>query len=219
MTDVGAVAKADKNQSQGFRFRGIDAVVNAVSPALRKHKVIVYPTVIETSYDTVSIGSKGTQMGHCRGTVCYTFVAEDGTHVTSTVVAESMDSGDKATAKMMSVAYRTALLQTLCLPTDDVDPDAESYERAPDNTTRPKVVHSRPRIETDAEGAIPRPAVASAGVLTKTQKAWIEKQCFGRGSGDTLTELSKILGRTISSLDEITNEDKAVVLPALSGTA
>ena len=218
MTDVGAVAKADKNQSQGFRFRGIDAVVNAVSPALRKHGVIVYPTVIETAYDTVSIGSKGTQMGHCRGTICYTFVAQDGSHVTATVVAESMDSGDKATAKMMSVAYRTALLQTLCLPTDDIDPDAETYERSAQPTERRVVSSGAPRPahpEADPEGPIVRPT----GVLTKTQKTWVDKQCFGRGTGDTLTEVSRILGRNISSLDEVSNEDKAVLLPALSGTA
>jgi hypothetical protein len=42
-----------------------------------------------------------------------------------------MDSGDKATAKAMSVAYRTALLQVLCLPTDEPDPDSHTYERAP----------------------------------------------------------------------------------------
>jgi hypothetical protein len=41
-----------------------------------------------------------------------------------------MDSGDKATAKAMSVAFRTALLQSLSLPTDEVDPDAHSYERS-----------------------------------------------------------------------------------------
>jgi len=41
-----------------------------------------------------------------------------------------MDSGDKATAKAMSVAFRTALLQSLSLPTDEVDPDATSYERS-----------------------------------------------------------------------------------------
>jgi hypothetical protein len=41
-----------------------------------------------------------------------------------------MDAGDKATAKAMSVAFRTALLQSLSLPTDDVDPDAHSYERS-----------------------------------------------------------------------------------------
>ncbi len=33
MKAVGAIAKKDKNTSQGFNFRGIDSVVNAVSPA------------------------------------------------------------------------------------------------------------------------------------------------------------------------------------------
>jgi hypothetical protein len=34
----------------------------------------------------------------------------------------------------MSVAYRTAILQALCLPTHDPEPDAaEQYERAADN--------------------------------------------------------------------------------------
>jgi hypothetical protein len=42
-----------------------------------------------------------------------------------------MDSGDKAAPKAMSVAYRIALLQALNLPTDDADPDSQSYERSP----------------------------------------------------------------------------------------
>jgi hypothetical protein len=41
-----------------------------------------------------------------------------------------MDSGDKAIAKAMSVAFRTALLQTLALPTDEADPDTSSYQRS-----------------------------------------------------------------------------------------
>jgi hypothetical protein len=41
-----------------------------------------------------------------------------------------MDSGDKGTAKAMSVAYRILLLQSLIIPTDDRDPDQDSYERA-----------------------------------------------------------------------------------------
>jgi hypothetical protein len=46
-----------------------------------------------------------------------------------------MDTSDKATAKAMSVALRTYLLQTLMLPTDEKDPDADYHERqvvAPD---------------------------------------------------------------------------------------
>lgn len=239
MADVGAVRKDSKNQSQGFNFRGIDSVMNAVSPALRKHGVIVFPQVLSSEYDTVTIGSKGTQMGHCRVKVTYTFMASDGSNIEATVVAESMDSGDKATAKAMSVAFRTCLLQTLCLPTDELDPDAETFERAPKQSVKQRASAPAPDRWSD-DAAIPRastwvgtkkteqfvpaepdPAgeIARPGALTKTQKAWVEKQCFGRGSGDTLTEVSKVLGRTVGSLDEITEDDRKVLLPALSNGA
>ena len=34
MEDIGAVGKNDKNKTQGFMYRGIDAVMNAINPAL-----------------------------------------------------------------------------------------------------------------------------------------------------------------------------------------
>lgn len=130
MADVGAVRKTEKNSAQGFNFRGIDAVTNAVFPAMVKHGVVVVPTVVASSYDTVTVGRNATQMGHARVTVEYQFFAGDGSTISATVCAESMDSGDKATAKAMSVAFRTALLQALCLPTDEIDPDHDVYERS-----------------------------------------------------------------------------------------
>jgi hypothetical protein len=130
MKEVGAVAKKDRNASQGFNFRGIDAVVNAVSPALQKHGVIVVPSVEDYEYASVEIGKNRTVMGHVKVKVSYTFIGAGGDAIKATVVGEAMDSGDKATAKAMSVAFRTALLQTLSLPTDEPDPDSQSYERS-----------------------------------------------------------------------------------------
>jgi hypothetical protein len=130
MKAVGAIAKSDRNSAQGFNFRGIDSVVNAVSPQLQKHGVVVMPSVEDYDYSNVEIGKNRTMMGHVKVKVTYTFVGPEGDAIKATVVGEAMDSGDKATAKAMSVAFRTALLQALCLPTDDVDPDAQSYERS-----------------------------------------------------------------------------------------
>lgn len=135
MQDVREVAKKDRNTAQNFNFRGIDAVVNAVGPALRTHNVIVMPEVIDYEYGTVTVGQRGTQMGHVRLKVRYTFTGPAGDSLAALVVGEAMDSGDKATAKAMSVCFRTALLQALALPTDDPDPDSHSYERTA--TTEP----------------------------------------------------------------------------------
>lgn len=133
MRDVGAVKKNDRNDFQNFMFRGVDAVVNAVYPALVEHKVTVQPKVLQYDYSTIDVG-KGNQskpMGHARVIVEYTFTsAEDGSSASAAAAGEAFDSGDKATPKAMSVALRTALLQALMLPTDEPEPDAQTYERA-----------------------------------------------------------------------------------------
>ena len=135
MTDVQAVAKKDRNDHQKFNFRGIDAVLNAVGPALRKHGVVVVPNVDSVTYDDVTT-STGKGATACRVLVTYTFHHGDSS-LTCRVAAEAWDHGDKAAAKAMSVAFRTALLQALALPTDEPDPDASSYERS----SAPKVDH------------------------------------------------------------------------------
>jgi hypothetical protein len=130
MNDVNAVKKTDRNTAQNFSFRGIDAVVNAVAPALREHGVIVMPEVLEHTYSTVEVGRNRTQMEHVIVRVKYTFTGTEGDSLSCTVLGEAMDAGDKATPKAMSVAFRIALLQALALPTDEPDPDSYSYERA-----------------------------------------------------------------------------------------
>lgn len=130
MSDVSAVAKKDRNDAQRFNFRGIDAVVNAVGPALRKHGVTVSPKVDMYEYGTVTTAG-GKPMGHVRVLVTYTFHGPSGDSLPAQAAGEAFDAGDKATPKAMSVAFRTALLQALALPTDEPDPDTHSYERAP----------------------------------------------------------------------------------------
>jgi hypothetical protein len=176
MEDVGAVRKTERNTHQSFNFRGIDNVVNAVSPALRKHGVVVVPTVNTSEAETVEIGQNRTRMGYVRVNVTYTFYAQDGSSIATTVVAESMDSGDKATAKAMSVAFRTALLQTLCLPTDEADPDADTYVRS---DAKPAATKLRAVTETVA-------APAPAPVATQTAKP--KREAPGSAARPTITK-------------------------------
>lgn len=140
MADCDHVAKRDRNEHQRFMFRGIDAVVNAVGPVLRKHQVVVMPNVEHVSYDEVQT-STGKPATACRVLATYTFYATDGSSVDTRVAAEAWDSGDKAAPKAMSVAFRTALLQALALPTDEADPDSQTYER--DNAPRQSAQQSQ----------------------------------------------------------------------------
>jgi hypothetical protein len=151
MNDVSAVGKFDRNNQHNFSFRGIDAVLNAVGPALRKHGVVVVPLLQSETYGTVEVGQKRTKMSHCRVEVIYRFYGPDGSHIDCLVPGEAMDSGDKSTAKAMSVAFRTALIQALSLPTDETDPDAHVYERSVEpKTDRAWAAEVRGRIQAAA---------------------------------------------------------------------
>ncbi len=130
MEDVRAVAKGDRNQQQGYQFRGIDAIMNAVGPVLRRHGVVVMPHLEEVHYRDVQT-SQGKPSRECTVTVRYRFHGPAGDYLDCVTPGESMDFGDKGAPKAMSVAYRIALLQALCLPTQDADPDSQNYERAP----------------------------------------------------------------------------------------
>lgn len=138
MVDVGAVSKDGRNQSQGFNFRGIDAVVNAVGPVFRRHGVIAAPTVEDAHYDTIPTKNGGT-MRQCTMKTRWRFHGPAGDYLDAVVMSEAMDSGDKATSKAHSVSYRTALLQVLCIPTDEPDPDESNFERASAPTLPPVI--------------------------------------------------------------------------------
>lgn len=129
MAEVREVGKYGYNQSQNFAFRGVEDVVNAVAPALRHHGVICIPRLVERTQASKQ-SAKGGNLNYVNVIVEYTFFGPQGDSLVGSVAAESMDSGDKATAKAMSVAYRTWWIQALCLPTQDTDPDMDSYETA-----------------------------------------------------------------------------------------
>ena len=130
MRDCPAIAKDSKNQQQGFKYRGIDAVMNTLNPLFRKHGVFVVPFVTKSLREDRQTKSGGNLI-YTTLDVEYRFYAVDGSYVTACVHGEGMDSADKSSNKAMSVAYKYACFQALCIPTDDfVDPDAESPEES-----------------------------------------------------------------------------------------
>jgi hypothetical protein len=138
MRDVDAIGKNQKNQQQGFKFRGIDDVYNAVHPILAKHGVFTAPTVLAERTEERQTKSGGSLIYRIL-TIKYTFYASDGSSFDTTVIGEGMDSGDKGANKAMAVAHKYALLQTLCIPTEDmIDPDSQVPEPSVPKQTTPK---------------------------------------------------------------------------------
>jgi hypothetical protein len=123
------ISKDSKNQSQGYAFRGIDAVYGALSPLLAKHGLCILPRVKDRQVIERQ-NRQGTALFYVTLTVEFDFVAaEDGSKHTVITVGEAMDSGDKASNKAMSAAYKYAAFQAFCIPTEgDNDADSTTHE-------------------------------------------------------------------------------------------
>lgn len=123
------ISKSSQNKQQGFMFRGIDAVYNALAPLLAKHNLCILPRCTERDYVERTTKAGGV-LFYITVKSDFDFVsAIDGSKHTVTTYGEAMDSGDKATNKAMSAAYKYAAFQTFCIPTEgDNDADATTHE-------------------------------------------------------------------------------------------
>jgi len=121
MQDLRAVEKTSRNETQGYVYRGADAVINAAAPVLRRHGIVTVPTVETAEYVLVEYGTKLTRMTSARVLVSFRLYGPAGDHVIATVSAEGADTGDKAMTKALTVAYRTMLTQVFALPTADTE--------------------------------------------------------------------------------------------------
>jgi hypothetical protein len=127
------ISKSRSNSQQGYKFRGIDEVLNALSAIISSEKLVIIPHV-ESRELTERQTKNGGALFSVVVRVRYTFVsAEDGSRETiGPFDGEAMDSADKATNKAMSAAYKYMAIQTFCIPTEgDNDADATTHEVAP----------------------------------------------------------------------------------------
>lgn len=129
MEEVGAIGKNKRNkQGEGFMYRGVDDVMNALNPAMIKNKVFVSPEILEQIREERTTKNGGNLI-YSILKIKYTFYTDDGSNVSATVIGEAFDSGDKATNKSMSVAFKYACFQVFCIPTEEMrEPDAEHHE-------------------------------------------------------------------------------------------
>ncbi len=167
MQDIPAVGKEKRNKEQGFLYRGIDDVMNALQPLLSKHKVFIVPEVLEQKREE-RVTKQGKNLLYSILRVKYTFFAEDGSSVSAVVIGEGMDMADKASNKAMAVAMKYALFQVFCIPTEEMtDPDSET----PDP--------SAPCCE-ECANEIPPVKMKDGAIRTPQEWAASTKEYFGR---------------------------------------
>ena len=123
------IGKSRFNEMQKYKFRGIDDILNALARALVDNGLVIVPSYADRQVIERQTKSGGTLFYvTLQGT--YQFFAADGSKLTAgPFFGEAMDSGDKATIKALSAAYKSMALQLFCIPTEgDHDAETTSHE-------------------------------------------------------------------------------------------
>ena len=124
------IPKAHFNQADDYKYRSIDDVLDRLAPLLARHRLCVLPRVLKRS-----VIERRDEAQHLllhvslKVRFVLTSVADGSTHCV-TVYGEALDPSDKATAKAMSAAYKTAMIQTFCIPLCGSDDPDQSSPRA-----------------------------------------------------------------------------------------
>lgn len=151
MREVGAITKGRNNTQQGYKFRGIDDMYNALHDIMAKHGVFSVPKVLEiqrSERESKSGGLLTTTLLR----VQYTFYAKDGSCVVAEPCGEGMDSGDKSCNKALAGAHKYALVQTFAIPTEGGDDsENENPEPVPITQWRKPIIDSIGKAVTALE--------------------------------------------------------------------
>lgn len=206
MADISAIGKDKYNQQQGFKFRGIDDVMNALKPILTKNKIFTVPQVLEQTRE-IKVTTKGGELRYSLLKIAFRFYTTDGSFVEAVTLGEGMDSGDKASNKAMAIAYKYALFQVFCIPTEEMaDPDGESYETKHEPQKKPE----QPKPQSKSAK---KPAEENPGF-------YITSECRKIGIGiETLQQMREVLidGGVIKNIPtkEMTMADAKALMDAV----
>lgn len=205
MKDIGAVGKNNTNTFDRYKFRGIDDVMNALSPAMVKNHVFVTPEVLESIREERSSKDGKTNMMYSILKIKYTFYTDDGSSVEAVVIGEAMDRSDKSTNKAMSAAFKYACFQTFCIPTEEMqDADSESPEignKVVKKTTK-KETKSEEELNQQMIESVDKTLVPNGGKVTDEQKAKIKAEMERTGIHENVI-LSMFKAKSVDSLTDV----------------
>ncbi len=156
-------------QGEGFKYRGIDDVMNNLHAAFAINNVFITTEVLERS-EVERKSSSGRPLFYVTQKIKFTFHAPDGSSVCSIINGTAMDSGDKADNKSLSIGLKYALLQAFLVPTDDMaEPDAHTHE-----------VAGKPQITPAALEKVCNRIAAGEDLAEKTRATYILNAEQGR---------------------------------------
>lgn len=124
-----ALAKSQRNKEQGYSFRGIDDLYNALHPLLATARIITIPGDVLEVRSEQRMTKKGFPQNWVLVRRQYRIVClVDGSETIAEGIGEAMDSGDKGANKAQTNAHKYLFFQLFTIPTDEPESDHHQPE-------------------------------------------------------------------------------------------
>ena len=138
ISEVEAVGKNGKNQSQGYSFRSIDDFYDAMQPVLSRNRVFVAPTILEHTREQRTTAKGGFVMTTLTK-VRFKIFTEDGSFIEADALGEGADSGDKSANKAAAGAMKYLFMNVFAVRVngESHDSERESHDYMPTRTISP----------------------------------------------------------------------------------
>ena len=209
LSEIG-VAKTQQNTSQGWKFRGIDDLLNALSGVLAKNHALVLPNLIDKKRIDAPKGN------HWLVTIDWTFFNKEGDSYTSRCAGEAVDFGDKGLSKAVTASYKYFLFNALCIPLvgkefgdADYDHPEDEFE---DTDTKQAAPKNGPKKKTTAKTKLKavepsKPKVSLAVIQKQIEKDIGYKSiCIKPSTHDEAGEFEITIEADLDKLREVTKK-------------
>lgn len=170
------VGKNKTNMGGGrYKYRSIDDVYAALSPALADACVFIAPEKVKTEVDARAERQRFVRLHVQYCATC----AKDGSQFRFEGMGEGFDMNDKAVGKALSYAYKTAMFTLFCIPVEGQD-DTDSQTINEPIPTQKQAVQRPPATEEQKLPNIPLTPELEAKAKEAAQSGMIGyKNFFG----------------------------------------
>jgi hypothetical protein len=125
-----AVGKTQQNVDQGYSFRGISDVMDALAPLLARHGIVYVPHVEDVTITERPTRSGGTQiMAVCR--TAWVIYGPSGDYIEAVTYGQGLDTSDKSVNKAATAAEKYMLTQVFAIAFRDEEADRWSPQAEP----------------------------------------------------------------------------------------
>ena len=184
MESIGAIGKLGENKAQGYAFRKVDDMYNAIQPALVKHGVFITSSLLESKNQSFTSKS-GTLSHHVTARVKYQICASDGSFVECVSEGEAIDTSDKATNKALTASFKYMLIQLFCIPVAEL-PDADK---------------DSPEVSSDVPWPKPTEMLFYEEEAPILHRVDLSIHAPGASLGDYVVKFGKYTGKPLKDLD------------------